>query len=74
MIALSLGLFRSGKDCALELNVLPPGTVMTDVILEGEKHFGNQGAPLMVRVDCRSGGKIQVHFRELCIFLQPSLW
>lgn len=27
---------RSGKDCALELKLLPPGTVVTDILLEGE--------------------------------------
>lgn len=27
---------RSGKDCALQLNVLPPGTVSSEVVLDGE--------------------------------------
>lgn len=66
-IALSLGFSRSGKDCALELKLLPPGTVVTDVILEGEQHFGNQGAPFVVRFDRRPNEKIQVHFRELWV-------
>ena len=31
--------FRSGKDCALKLNLLPPGTVSSEVILDGEYTF-----------------------------------
>ncbi|CAN0347622.1 unnamed protein product, partial [Ectocarpus fasciculatus] len=27
---------RSGKDCALKLNLLPPGTVSSEIILDGE--------------------------------------
>lgn len=28
---------RSGKDCALKLNLLPPGTVSSEIILDGER-------------------------------------
>lgn len=34
--SLFLNFSRGGKDCALKLNLLPPGTVTSEVVLDGE--------------------------------------